>query len=236
MNIILNYIKEFFSPKRCIWCKRHWFFICPDCLKKTNEYEEICYICKKRSENFSLHHRCRLHSNIHFLDKIIILTHYSSQNISRLIKDAKYYWEKDILDDFWIYLAKKLYKYEQIEDKNEYILLTPPMYFFRKWKRKYNQWEVLTKIISNITSIPFSFKVLKKVKFTQQQSKTHGKKRIHNIENSFTIRKKYIPLIDWKKVILIDDVISTGATLDELANILKENWAISVMWLVIASD
>lgn len=233
---IINWIKDIFSPKRCIWCKIPNFFICPDCLKKTNEYEPICYICKKPSDDFLLHHRCKHHSNIHFLDKIIVLTHYSSHNIQTLIKHAKYYWETDILDDFWIYLAKKLYKYQQIENKDEYILLTPPMFFFRKWKRQYNHGEILTRVVSKISSIPFSFKVLKKIKFTQQQSKMHGIQRFHNIKNSFIVRKNFIPMIEGKKVIVIDDVISTGTTLDELAKVLKQNGAVSVIGLVIASD
>lgn len=233
---IINFIKDIFSPKRCIWCNINGFFICPDCLKKSHEYESICYICKKASEDFSLHYRCKKRSNIHFLDKIIILTHYSSENIQTLIKNAKYYGQKDILEDFWIYLGKKLYKYEQIENKDEYILLTPPMFFFRKWKRKYNHSEILTKIVSKITSIPFSFKVLKKIKFSQQQSKMFGYERFNNIANSFIVKKGFTPLIEGKKVILVDDVISTGTTLDELAKILKANWATSVMGLIIASD
>lgn len=233
---IINFIKEVFSPKRCIWCKKYGFFICPECLKKTKEYTEICYVCKKNSTDFTIHENCKKSSNIHFLDKIIILTHYSSDNISTLIKNAKYYGQKDILEDFGSYLVKKLYAYEKIDNPCDYILLTPPMFYFKLWKRKYNQWEELLKVISKLTNIPLSFNVLKKIKYTKQQSKIFWKERFNNLEWSFEMVKYNKFLIEGKKIILVDDVISTGTTLNELAKILKNNGVKSVIWLVIASD
>jgi predicted amidophosphoribosyltransferase len=60
-------------------------------------FSDICYVCKKKSENFIVHNKCK--NNIYY-DNLIILTHYKNNHISKLIKDLKFYNKKDILEDF----------------------------------------------------------------------------------------------------------------------------------------
>ena len=71
---------------------------------------------------------------------------------------------------------------------------------------------------------------------TKQQSKLDRKTRLDNLKNSFTFNEKYLNLVKDKKVIIVDDVVSTWATINEISSILKQKWAKKIIWLVVASD
>jgi predicted amidophosphoribosyltransferase len=66
-------------------------------LKKLNNFEPICYVCKNPSKKFEIHKDC---SDGLYFQKVIILTHYKNIIIKRLITDAKFYKRKDIFEDF----------------------------------------------------------------------------------------------------------------------------------------
>ena len=71
---------------------------------------------------------------------------------------------------------------------------------------------------------------------TKQQSKLDRKTRLDNLKNSFTFDEKYLNLVKDKKVIIVDDVVSTWATINEISSILKQKWAKKIIWLVVASN
>ena len=71
---------------------------------------------------------------------------------------------------------------------------------------------------------------------TKQQSKLDRKTRLDNLKNSFTFDEKYLNLVKDKKVIIVDDVVSTWATINEISSILKQKWVKKIIWLVVASD
>jgi len=231
---MFNFIKNILAPKKCYSCGQEWHFLCPKCMSKMSTFESICYVCKRKSIKFSIHYNCQ---KLIVLDKIIILTHYKQKLIKKLIKDAKYYYKKDILEDFSIYLSKLLL--ENIENKNidNYILVPMPMYYFRKWQRWYNQSEVLAKNIWKITKIMINNNLIKRVKNTRQQSKLSKKERLKNLTNAFKINKNLVDKIDKNKIIIIvDDVISTWTSINSIAKLLKDYWFKNVIWLIIASD
>jgi ComF family protein len=110
------------------------------------------------------------------------------------------------------------------------------MNFFRKLKRWYNHSEILAKELSKLTWIEYNDKILKRVKNTKQQSKLTKKEREKNLVWVFWFNKKYEKYLEYKKVILVDDVVSTWSTINEVSRILKENWALKVVGLCVASD
>ena len=99
-------------------------------------------------------------------------------------------------------------------------------------KRKYNQSAILSSELSKLTNIPADYKSLVKSKITQPQAECSGKMRIKNIKNAFTV--KYPENIKGKRVLLIDDVYTTGSTLRECAKILSKAGAKSVDSLTVA--
>jgi ComF family protein len=230
---ILKILKDIFSPKKCYSCNKQWHFLCLWCLKKINNFEPICYVCKNPSKDFEIHSDCQ---QCLYFQKVIILTHYKNKVIKRLITDAKFYKRKDIFEDFWNYLTKLLIKYEKDVNKNNTILVPIPIHFFKKLKRWYNQTEIISQYISNRTGLNVINNLLLKKKYTRQQSHNSKIERQENLKNSLCFNKKYNNKFDNHKIILIDDVISTWSTLNEAAKILYNQWYKDIICLVIASD
>ena len=228
-----NFIKDIIAPKKCYSCYKEWHFLCIPCLSKMSNFDDICYVCKGKTENFCLHDNCK--KDVHY-DKIIILWHYKNNILSKLIKDFKFYQRKDIWEDLWNYLTDIFFNNEVYKNTNNYVIIFPPMWFFKKLKRWYNHSEVLAKIISKKTNIKLEKWLIKKIKTTRQQSKLNRVERLVNLEDSFKIKENKIDNIDNKIFIIVDDVISTWATINEIAKILKQKWAKKVIWLIVASD
>lgn len=232
-STIFNFIKDIFSPKICYSCKKEWHFLCPQCLSKLKNFKEFCFVCKQINYEFSIHKSCW--KNVYY-DKIIILTHYKNTIIKKLIKDSKFYWKKDILEDFWKYLSTLFLKNEEIKKIEDYLIVALPMFFLRKLIRWYNQSEILAKYIWKELNISYNFKIIKKIKHTTQQSKLSKLKRENNLKNTFKINDKYLDEIRWKTIILVDDVVSTWTTINEISKLFKKNWVKNVIGIVIASD
>lgn len=102
-------------------------------------------------------------------------------------------------------------------------LLPVPMYWSKQIKRGYNQAEVLAKVISENLKIPCETTTLKKDISTLSQATLNRNDRLLNIYGSMIIRNKGI--IKGKHIILVDDIITTGSTLNACAKLLKEGGA-----------
>ncbi len=233
MYKLINFLKDIVSPKYCYSCKKEWHFLCPKCLSTLNNFKELCFVCKKPSYQFELHKECV--KNVYY-DKVIILSHYKNAILKKLIKDFKFYYKKDIWNDFWQYLSTILFKNEDIINKSNYILIPAPMFIIRKLIRWYNHSEILSKMISYNTWIEHNLNIIKKHRHTRQQSKLTKLWRESNLKWVFKINEDLIDYIRWKKIIIVDDVVSTWTTINEISKILKENWVAKVIWLAIASD
>jgi ComF family protein len=230
---LINLFKDIIAPKKCYNCWQEGSFICQKCLKEIWFFESICYVCKAQTRKFQVHEYCQ-NEFVHY-DKIIVLTHYKDRTIKKLIKDAKFYWKKDILEDFSLYLWQKLF--ENISElKDEIILIPTPMYFWKKLLRWYNQSEVLVKNLWIFFWITYNFKIIKKVKKTKAQSHLSKIERIENLAWAFVLNKKNFERYKNKTFVIVDDVVSTWSTINEIAKILKKNWVEKVYWLAIASD
>ena len=230
---LIKLIKDIIAPKKCYSCNEEWHFLCYECYYKLDNFKPFCYTCKNLVYNFEIHNDCK--EEVYY-DKIIVLTHYRNKIIKKLIKDWKYYYKKDIFEDFWQYLWELFLDNENIKNNSDYIIISTPMYFLKRFKRGYNQADILAKYFSINTLITYKKNIIKKIKNTNQQSKINKKNRESNLKNTFKINKKEINKIRNKTIIIIDDVISTGSTINEISKLLKNSWITRVIWVIIASD
>ncbi len=125
-----------------------------------------------------------------------------------------------------------LVKNDPILSKAE-LIVPVPLHPARKRERRYNQSEILAEEVSKITGIE-TLNILKRTKNTKTQTELSPTERRKNVKNAFCVRKTYKKTISNKRVLLIDDVMTTGATLDECSKILLKEGAIETYGVVIA--
>lgn len=221
-------IISLFSQEKCFGCAQPGYFFCPSCYKKLHIYSPYCYVCKKTSPNFSVHEDCQ---KLFPLNQVIVLTRYRQSSIKKLLRHAKYYNKFSSYCDVIKPSQEFFWKYIQLE--NSY-LIPVPMHFLRRWKRWYNQSEKIAQTLSKISGIPVNNKLVKRSKYTPQQSHLSAKERSQNLVWAFKIHNSNI---DKKSTIyLIDDIISTGSTIAEIALLLKKEGFTDVRAICLASD
>ena len=127
----------------------------------------------------------------------------------------------------WLKLAGK-----DIFEEGADVFIPVPLHYRRLVERKYNQSALLAKELSALTSIPTNFDSLVKHKATKPQVSFTSAGRRKNIKGAFSV--KYAEKIKDKRVVLIDDVNTTGSTLNECAKVLLKAGAKSVDFLTLA--
>lgn len=117
--------------------------------------------------------------------------------------------------------------------EKDYIITYIPISKKSMRKRAFNQCEYIAKKLSKIHGLK-CINTLKKIKETKCQKQLTKKERLENIKNSFGVIDK--KLIENNRFILIDDVLTTGATIKEGIRVLKENGAKEIKLLTIAKS
>ncbi|HEX9911635.1 MAG TPA: ComF family protein [candidate division Zixibacteria bacterium] len=110
-----------------------------------------------------------------------------------------------------------------IQDKflKDYDYLLPvPLHRSKERERGYNQSKILAEEISELTFLPLLDKVLMRKKNTRDQTNLNAEERERNVRGAFIVRDKLV--LKGKRIILVDDVMTTGATLKECSRVLKE--------------
>jgi ComF family protein len=118
-------------------------------------------------------------------------------------------------------------------DQAEYSLLIPvPLHVKKLRQRGFNQSLLLARALGKKYKLPVNFSLLKRSKFTLTQTGLHKNEREKNIKGAFIVTDK--EKISGKKIILIDDVYTTGATINECAKTLIKAGAEKVAALTLA--
>ncbi|MBR1604503.1 MAG: ComF family protein [Alphaproteobacteria bacterium] len=112
------------------------------------------------------------------------------------------------------------------------ILIPVPVHASRLRERKFNQAALLCKELSKLTQIQANYTVLQKTKKTKPQVECDSRTRVRNLKNAFSVNN--IEELKDKRVVLIDDVMTTGSTLKECANVLLKAGVKSVDALTVA--
>lgn len=118
-------------------------------------------------------------------------------------------------------------------DFTEYSLMIPvPLHIKRLRQRGFNQALILARAIGKKWQIPVNFSLLKRHKFTETQTGMNKTERKQNIKGAFEVRAK--ENITGKNIIIVDDVYTTGATVNECAKTLLNAGAQKVIVLTLA--
>jgi ComF family protein len=231
---LLNTTLNFLYPPACISCREIMLdddLLCYACWKKykfiSRPYCACCgYPFKFEMENQALCGKC-INSSPYY-DHIRFLFKYD-QDSKKLIHALKY--------NDQTYLAKifaKLLHNIYFEEIIEYDLIIPvPMHWLKRMLRMYNQASLLSIELSKIINIPVAHNNLIKARWTKAQSTLKKDARQKNLQGSIMV--KNTKQLEGKKVILVDDVLTTGATIRECCKLLKKNGVGKILVLTIAA-
>ena len=139
------------------------------------------------------------------------------EHSKRLIHNFKYYDKTSLATTF----AQMLYNTYKLEIADFEVIIPVPMHRFKRMIRFYNHSFILGAALGKIADKPVYANVLLKTRWTAAQATLNKKQRQLNLDNSFSLAN--IELIKNKKVILIDDVSTTGATAAAICKELKKH-------------
>jgi competence protein ComFC len=122
----------------------------------------------------------------------------------------------------WLYAALDD---ERLRDSRFDVIVPVPLHATRQRERGFNQASLLAALLSARTSIPAK-PVLERIRYTTTQTALDRSERMENLHNAFRLRKNAD--VRGLRVLLIDDVLTTGSTLSECARVLKRAGALSV--------
>jgi len=114
---------------------------------------------------------------------------------------------------------------ERLRGRKFDIIVPVPLHPTRQRERGFNQASLLAELLTARVSVPCK-PVLKRIRYTTTQTALDRAERMENLHNAFRLRRN--ANVRGLRVLLIDDVLTTGSTLSECARILKRSGAISV--------
>jgi len=252
-------------PRQCFLCQKVGDYLCKTCKKTMKPHPEICPYCHKFSANYRTCLDCRMDKN-NQLEWIIIPFAYAD-SIKKMIFKLKYFHKTDIAHFLVKRMELVLMTNQYLSaDTNTKLISYVPSHRRRHYFVKgYNQSKILAKYFSKLTKIP-RISIAKKIRHTKSQAKLSRNQRQKNVEWVFEIlwnkqRKKWVVSTGVerngktalctsksenyfhknnkipKTFLLIDDVTTTGSTLNELAKQIKKNYPQSkVRGIVVARN
>jgi len=232
LRVMLNLL----YPALCRACSRKLgrfdCNICDECAGKIKErFPPFCLKCGKQLGEGAVPadtcHDCR-NNEPHF-DRAWSVCLYEGV-LKNLIHDFKYNKTTCLSADFASIMMDFMEKHGAGKDCQ--IIVPVPMHPSRLFRREINHSDVLARCLGKRLGIPYAGRALKKIKNTSEQNKLGRQERIKNLGSSFST-KNSSSIID-KNILLVDDLFTTGSTVNECARVLKNSGARRVEVITLA--
>ena len=222
-------------PIRCINCKKFGDYLCRGCfgsvaIKKTFE----CIGCKR---NTPFGQTCYLCAKTNSIDQLLIVSDFKNPLVEKALKFFKYKFISDLELPLSV-LMKKYLKLLTLDKKfnvfeSNPLLIPVPLHPRRLNWRGFNQSELLARNIADTFQMEMAIEVIERIGNTIPQADIKEREeRLKNLNGIFKIKNKN--QLVGREVLLVDDICTTGATLNECAKVLKQSGASRVVSLVIA--
>ncbi len=218
---IVDFILNILFPPRCTYCNKEGDFLCIDCVSDL----KIKDLCRKRR----FYNKER---EFEYLDGVIYGVDYAENpQIKSAVQQFKYRFTQDLANVFGGLMADKLSELGMNKGKTN-VLIPVPLHKKRLNYRGFNQAELLAESASKKANRTNVLNCLSRVRHTDQQAKLSKKERHENLDNAFCVNDLKV---DKKSIyFVVDDICTTGATLENCAKTLKSAGIEKVYGLVIA--
>lgn len=229
INQITALINSLLLPTYCILCGKYGDLICQSCIKyRLNvNFRNVCHVCGNSTYLNNIHFECEDKTN---LDNLIFFCDYN-ESVKKIVEDMKYKEFFAIADYLSKCLANQIKALRLINNLNSYVVTYVPSFWHKKFVRGFNQSEIMSKALSRTLNLEWE-ELLIKYKPTHKQAGSSRVDRALNLKSTFKLNG----LLEFKKIIIVDDVHTTGATLNECAKVLKAAGAKEVIGVCFAKS
>lgn len=213
-------VVDLLFPRICFGCGDRGGYFCDDCVSKLERRSPICPMCRRHSIDGWVHARCERARGI---DRLVAPYRYSG-SLQKAIKKVKFASSWDVLGELVDLLSGEI---PNIED--EWVVVSVPMYRKKIRLRGFDQAGVIAGLLARKLQIPY-VQLLKRIRSTKAQYGLDKKERAENVRGVFSLNK----VVDVKKVLLVDDVWTSGSTMRECCKVLKRGGVEQVWGVVLA--
>jgi ComF family protein len=232
-KLVKKYLETIF-PKTCLICNKiiaNGSFCIDDWHKLHFLQNPACDICYQpfeiKTDDKTVCGKC-LAKRPEYFKAISVLSY--DKNSRTLITKFKYFDQTKLAR----YFSKLMLKQAQYILSDIDFITPVPLHKFKIVSRKYNQSALLAKNIAFLSHKKLLLDLLIRTKNSKPQASLSQKMREKNVVGIFTVRQKYFKTIKGKNILIIDDVITTGATVDSCCKALKKFGAKKIYVLTLA--
>ena len=205
-NFILE-LTDFFYPDRCLFCEE-------ETKSELLDYPLICTDCKKflqvlTSQELQHYHQVYLKDNF---DRSIIGFQFDELT-QKLLHFVKYHNGIKLAN----YLGDLIFESQKHHFEQYDAILPCPLHPRKQREREFNQAEEIAKGLAKKLKLQIDTSSLSRSRYTKTQTQLNKNERIQNLEGAF----HFIDLKKYSRIILLDDVITTGSTLNTIAQTIK---------------
>lgn len=230
---ILETLRDLFFPAHCAGCavavNDGWF--CKECAARIRPVPRpFCEICSQPYAGVMDKFVCVNCRGRAFHFECAVAVMHSRGVMRDLIHRLKYgreLWLEEVLGDF---LEQGLND-PRLAGEEIDLIVSVPLHALRKREREFNQAELLARALARRRKLPF-YDCLVRLRHTVTQTHFDRHRRMQNLRDAFELRQN--APVQGKHLLLVDDVLTTGSTLDECARVLLEAGAESVRALTVA--
>ena len=217
MKFAINTIFDFFLPRFCTGCNKKLLTdenpVCIECLSSILVADEI-RLEDEYDRNFSSSKIIK-----DFYSRFVFETDKTLQSVIHALKYQKKF-------KLGIFLGEILSEGIKTRNWQVDLIMPVPIHHLKKAERGYNQSDYIVKGLSQSLKIPYSTKLIKRTRHTESQTKLKMKERAQNVADAFNVRNP--KELNGKNILLVDDIITTGATIQECGRALVKGGAKTV--------
>jgi len=236
---MIKQILDSLYPRRCVLChslcapeKPHNMDLCHDCQADLPLIEYACFQCGIPLHQTQNQQRCgQCLQKTPAYDHVISIYHYQNPLIW-LIQQMKFKKKSAIANLLGHVMSIQLKQHNTtIPDA----IIPVPLHYKRQLERHFNQSEEMAKVVAKKLLCPLDTQYLERHLPSKQQSGLDAKQRRKNVKGIFRVKNK--KQNSYRHIALIDDVMSTGSTVNEISKTLKKNGVEKVdVWILARAD
>lgn len=223
---------KLFYPPRCPFCDEllmPWEWLCADCGKKSLAVKEpVCKRCGKpmEGEREEFCADCRRKKHVYRQGKAVFV-------YQDLVRQSMYRFKYSNRREYARFYAKEaagLYG-TWVARCGVEVIIPVPMYAKKRRRRGYNQAEVFARALGKELNLPIDSRIVRRIRDTVPQKELNDRQRRKNLKNAFQLCED---VVQYSQILLVDDIYTTGSTVDAVAEVLLSGGARNIFYICIS--